>query len=192
MPRSSLILLALLAGCGAVSTPKADAPPSQEQAPAQRAPSPTGQFDTSHAGTPAPALELETAPDGSTETIAAILAKNPGKPLLVNLWATWCAPCIRELHTLDALAGETGMIVVPVSQDMEGWRAVTPAWHKLGMQHLATRLELKMQFGLALKAAGLPLSVLYGADGREIWRYAGDRDWNDAESRAKLGVTASR
>lgn len=190
MPRSSLFLLALLAGCGAISTPKADAPPSQGQASAQKPPGQTGQFDTSHAGTPAPTLALETGPDGRTDTIAALLAVNPGRPLLVNLWATWCAPCIRELHTLDALAGDTGFVVVPISQDMEGWRAVTPAWSKLGMQHLATRLESKMQFGLALKAGGLPLSILYGPDGREIWRYAGDRDWNDTESRARLGVAA--
>ena len=197
MPRSSLFVFALLlAGCGALSTPKADDPQSQEQAqagaPGQAPGNIVGKFDTRHAGTAAPAIALETGPDGQTETIAAILAANPGKPVLVNLWATWCAPCITELPTLDALAGGTGFVVVPVSQDMEGWRAVTPAWRKLGLQHLATRLESKMQLGQALKAAGLPLTILYGPDGREIWRYAGDRDWNDAESRAKLGVTASR
>lgn len=188
MPRSSLFLLALLVGCGAVSTPKADAPPSQEKAQVSAVRGVVGAFDTSHAGTPAPALALETGPDGATQTLADVLASRPGKPVLVNLWATWCAPCIKELHSLDALAGSTGMAIVPISQDMEGWRAVTPAWQKLGLKHLSTRLESKMQFGLALKAEGLPVSVLYGPDGREIWRYAGDRDWNDTESLTRLGL----
>ena len=54
--------------------------------------------------------------------------------------------------------------------------------------NLSTRLESQMQFGFQLMAKGLPLTILYGEDGREIWRYAGDRDWNGAEARAKIGV----
>lgn len=189
MPRLSLLFLALLFGCGQAEAPKAPAPAPQEKAEPAPAAAPAGQFDTSHAGTPAPQLALESGPDGSTQTIADILAAHPGRPVLVNLWATWCAPCIKELKTLDALAGATDkLIVVPVSQDMEGWRAVTPAWGKLGLKSLSTHVESKMQFGFQLKASGLPLTIFYGPDGREIWRYAGDRDWNSAESRARLGV----
>ena len=191
MQRLSLLFLALLFGCGQASAPKADhggAQPKDTPSPAPAA-AVTGAFDTSHAGTAAPDLALEASPDGKSETIADILRANPGKPLLVNLWATWCAPCIKELKTLDALAGSTDkLLVVPVSQDMEGWRAVTPGWQKLGLKNLSTHVESKMQFGFQLKATGLPLTIFYGADGREIWRYAGDRDWNDAQSRAQLGL----
>ncbi|WP_194745652.1 TlpA family protein disulfide reductase [Thermaurantiacus tibetensis] len=139
---------------------------------------------------PAPALPLETGPDGRTETIADILAANPGQPVLVNLWATWCAPCLKELPTLDQLAAETKgrLVVVPVSQDMEGWRKVGPAFTAERYPNLRTRLESGMQFGAAVKATGLPLSILYGPDGKEIWRYAGDRDWAGAEARALLGL----
>jgi len=182
-----LVPLALLAACGQQPSPKADAPEPQ---PAVAGATARGSFDVSHAGTPAPDLALETGPDGKTETIADILKANPGRLLLVNLWATWCAPCLKELPTLDRLAAETQgkLLVVPVSQDMEGWKKVSPAFTADKYPNLTTRLESQMQFGLQLKATGLPLTILYGADGREVWRYAGDRDWSAPEARSKLGV----
>lgn len=140
------------------------------------------------AGAPAPDVAIETGPDGATETIADILAANPGKPLLVNLWATWCAPCLKELPTLDRLAAETKgqLVIVPVSQDMEGWRAVTPAFTAEKYPNLQTRVESGMQFGAALKATGLPVTILYAPDGKEVWRYNGDLDWAGAEARALI------
>ncbi len=150
----------------------------------------SGRFDTQFAGTPAPDLPLETAAEGTTETIAAILKANPGQPVLVNLWATWCAPCLKELPTLDRLAAETRgkLVVVPISQDMEGWRRVSDTFTAAKYPNLVTRVESQMQFGFLAGASGLPLTILYGPDGREVWRYAGDRDWSSPESRAKLGV----
>ena len=122
-----------LAGCGAPKeAPSPDDPSSQAKVEAaEAAPGPRpDRLLRDFAGTPAPDVPLETGPDGATETIADILAANPGKPLLVNLWATWCAPCLKELPTLDRLAAATKgrILVVPISQDMEGWRAVTPAF----------------------------------------------------------------
>lgn len=143
-------------------------------------------LSTEYAGNAAPGLALEQAPDGPSDTIADILAANPGKSVLVNLWATWCAPCIRELPSLDALAAATPdeLLVVAISQDMEGWRKVTPFLAERSLPHLHFRLESAMQFGLAVKATGLPVSILYGPDGREKWRYGGDREWDTAASRA--------
>jgi thiol-disulfide isomerase/thioredoxin len=186
----SLATLALLAACQGQG-PKAEQPGSQ---PAEEAAKPTaplhGRFDTQFAGTPAPDLPLETTAEGATETIADILKANPGKPVLVNLWATWCAPCLKELPTLDRLAAETKgkLVVVPLSQDMEGWRKVSDAFTPAKYPNLSTRVESQMQFGFKLGARGLPLTILYGADGKEVWRYAGDRDWSSPESRAKIGV----
>jgi thiol-disulfide isomerase/thioredoxin len=181
----SLGFVALLAACGQGEAPKADAARSQGGTPAK-----TASFDTQFAGTPAPGVPLETGPDGKTETIADIVKANPGKPVLVNLWATWCAPCLKELPTLDALAAATKgrLVVVPISQDMEGWQKVSPTFTAAKYPNLSTRLESQMQFGFQLKAKGLPLTIFYGPDGREIWRYAGDRDWNAPEARARLGV----
>jgi thiol-disulfide isomerase/thioredoxin len=182
---SALLLAGLVAACGQAEAPKADAP-----APQAAAPAPAASFDTSFAGTPAPDLPLETGPDGATETIADIVKANPGLPVLVNLWATWCAPCLKELPTLDRLAADTKgrLVVVPVSQDMEGWRKVSEAFTAAKYPNLRTRLESQTRFGFQLKAKGLPLTILYGPDGREVWRYGGDMDWSSAQARAKLGV----
>ncbi len=183
-----LALIALLVACQQGYAPKAEEGASQAAASAPSAAKVA--FDTQFAGQAAPYLALETGPDGATQTIADIVKANPGQKILVNLWATWCAPCLKELPTLDALAADTKgkLVVVPVSQDMEGWQKVTPAFTAKKYPNLATRLESQMQFGFQLKAKGLPLTILYGADGREIWRYAGDRDWNAAEARANIGV----
>lgn len=186
----SLATLVLLAACQQQG-PKAEAPTPQPAEAAKAAGQPLhGQFDTQFAGKPAPDLPLDTNPDGATETLADILKANPGKPVLVNLWATWCAPCLKELPTLDRLAADTKgkLVVVPISQDMEGWRKVSEAFTPAKYPNLTTRVESQMQFGFQLGARGLPLTILYGADGKEVWRYAGDRDWSSPDSRRKLGV----
>jgi thiol-disulfide isomerase/thioredoxin len=186
----SLATLVLLAACQQQG-PKAEAPtPQPAEAAKPAGQSLHGQFDTQFAGKPAPDLPLDTTPEGATETIADIVRANPGKPVLVNLWATWCAPCLKELPTLDRLAVETQgkLVIVPISQDMEGWRKVTEAFTPAKYPNLQTRVESQMQFGFKLGARGLPLTILYDANGKEVWRYAGDRDWSTAESRAKLGL----
>ncbi len=186
----SLATLVLLAACQQQG-PKAEQPGSQgADAAAKPSASLHGRFDTQFAGTPAPDLPLETTAEGATDTIADILKANPGKPVLVNLWATWCAPCLKELPTLDSLAADTKgkLVVVPISQDMEGWRKVSEAFTPTKYPSLATRVESQMQFGFQLGARGLPLTILYDAEGKEVWRYAGDRDWAAADSRAKIGV----
>jgi thiol-disulfide isomerase/thioredoxin len=170
-----LAVLALLAACGQQPSPKAEAPAPQGTEAAAPAATRPG-FDTSFAGTPAPDLPLETGPEGKTETLADIRKANPGLPVLVNLWATWCAPCLKELPTLDRLAADTRgkLVVVPVSQDMEGWRKVSPAFTAAKYPNLATRLESQMQLGFQLKAKGLPLTILYDKDGKDCLLYTSD------------------
>ena len=169
--------LIALAACGDTKAPTASV----------ESPQPASKFDRSKAGTAAPDTPLETGPDGATETIAGIARANPGRKILVNLWATWCAPCLKELPTLNALAADTAgtLVIVPISQDMEGWRKVTPAFRQ---PNLATRLESQMQFGFALGARGLPLTILYDDKAKEIWRYSGDFDWNSPAARVELAL----
>ena len=189
----ALILAFTLVACGVSQGPEAPNAGEGREASARAAGS--GGFRAERlsraaAGTVAPDLALETGPDGATETLSDIVKANPGVPVLVNLWATWCAPCLKELPTLDGLAADTKgrLVVVPVSQDLEGWKAVSPAFTAAKFPNLATRVESQMVFGAAVGAKGLPLSILYGPDGREVWRYAGDLDWASAEARAALGV----
>lgn len=185
-----LSALMLISACGQGGSNEPAAAP-QATGTAEPAPAATKRgLIRDFAGTSASAIALETGPDGRTETIADIVAAHPGQKILVNLWATWCAPCLVELPTLDALAAATKgqLVVVPVSQDMEGWQKVSPAFTAEKYPNLSTRLESRTMLAAEMQAQGLPLTILYGPDGKEVWRYAGDRNWNSAESRAMMAL----
>src|SRR3954465_8423928 len=114
--RASLPVLALLALVACQKQPAAGNGSISPAAPAASGPA-AGKIDRSRAGQPAPDTEFED-PGGETVT----LAEFRGKPLLLNFWATWCAPCKKELPTLDGLAAEQGdkLRVVSLSEDQNG------------------------------------------------------------------------
>lgn len=146
-----------------------------------------GKLDRSNAGKPAPDTEF-LDPEGEKVTIADFA----GKPLLLNLWATWCAPCVAEMPTLDALAGRArGLQVLAVSQDMEGQEAKVAAFFE---DRKLARLEPYRDPGLGLmtdlNAAVLPTTILYDSRGREVWRMTGAADWTGEET-AKLLAEAN-
>jgi thiol-disulfide isomerase/thioredoxin len=134
-----------------------------------------------HKGVAAPSVQF-TDPDGKTVKLADFA----GKPLLVNLWASWCAPCVKELPTLDRLARTGRVQVLAVSQD-SGPRASVVAFlqaHKIAT--LEPYQDSKMGLSGALGPdTVLPTSILYDANGKEVWRYVGDMDWTSAQA-AKL------
>ena len=105
----------------------------------------------------------------------------------MNLWATWCAPCVKELPTLDALADRAGAPqVLALSQDM-GPQAKVEAFLAERKIALDPYQDAEMAMSSALGANILPTTVLYGSDGKEIWRFTGDMDWTGAEAAALLG-----
>jgi len=136
-----------------------------------------------NAGAPAPAAAF-TANDGTSQTLAAYR----GKPVLVNLWATWCAPCIAEMPALDRLMGRSQgkLVVLPISQDLGGWRAVDKFAPPQKFKNLPLRLDKENAWALAMKAKGLPLTILYDAQGREVWRLAGPAEWDQIPVNALL------
>jgi len=140
--------------------------------------------DRSHAGTAAPDNVFHD-PDG--EDIS--LSEFRGVPVLVNLWASWCAPCIKELPTLgrleegQAIDGQLG--VIAVSQDMAPKASVDAFLDDKGIGRYAAFHDPEMGLSSALNVRTMPTSVLYDAQGREVWRYIGDLDWAGAEA-AKL------
>jgi len=132
-------------------------------------------------GKPAPSAEFTDA-DGKPVRLADF----KGKPVLLNLWATWCAPCVKELPTLDRLAQSGSIQVLAVSQD-SGPHASVVAFlksHQLGT--LKPYQDEKSALSGALGPdAVLPTSMLIDANGNEVWRYVGDLDWTSPEA-AKL------
>jgi len=150
---------------------------ANEAAPAAQA-GPVKGVDRSHKGTPARDAKFNY-PDGNETS----LAEFSGKPVLVNLWATWCAPCVKELPTLDRLAGDKGIAVVAVSQDSGPHASVEAflASHKI--VNLAAYQDAKSRLSAAIGPdAVLPTTFLYDANGREVWRYVGDLDWTSPEA----------
>ncbi|WP_126172358.1 TlpA family protein disulfide reductase [Altericroceibacterium xinjiangense] len=152
-----------------------------ENAGAEPAASLTGTVDRSHAGEPLPDVTI-TGPND----LKLNLAELKGGPILVNLWATWCAPCVVEMPMLDQLAGEEGAPrVLAVSEDLQGAEVVNPFWaeHRFGnlQPWLDPENDLSMHYGGG--GAVLPTTVLYNAAGEEVWRVIGGYDWSSEEAR---------
>lgn len=142
------------------------------------------RVDRGKAGEKAPAFAF-AAPDGSDATLQDF----SGKALLVNLWATWCTPCVAEMPTLDAIAagyGPGGLAVVTISQDSQGAKLIPAFFKKHDLPHLKGWMDPENQFGFHYASGLLPTSVLYDRQGREIARVIGAMDWKGEEARALI------
>ena len=186
MPRVPLLSLtcavALLAG--ACDRQSAEPAQQQENSAAANDEQLTGALDRTHAGAALPAVTV-VDPSGTSLN----LAEASGKPMLLNLWATWCAPCVVEMPMLDALAGEMGdrLRVVTVSEDMKGAEVVVPFFEQKGFPNLPRWMDTEMDLAFGFGGGGsLPLTVLYDAEGKEVWRMIGGFDWSSEEARALI------
>lgn len=168
---------------GAAPAPDEAAPAPDEAAPAAAplpaAGSPAGKVDRSHKGEAAPTVSFAD-PSGKPTTLASFR----GKPVLVNLWATWCAPCVAEMPTLDALAGTGAVRVVAIAQDLQSEK-VAPFFAARKFAHLQPYQDPKLGLSTGM-GASLPTTILYDAGGREVWRVTGGFDW--ASPQAKVLV----
>src|SRR5690242_17007679 len=178
------LLLAALLGLAACHRSAEQQPAANESVAApQTEAGPMKGVDRSHKGKVAPAVTFND-PDGT----AMGLGNFAGKPTLVNLWATWCAPCVKELPTLDRLAGAHNgdLNVVAISQDDAPHASVVAFLQANKIATLDSFQDPKMGLSGALGAEVLPTSILFDANGKEVWRYVGDLDWTSPEA-AKTG-----
>ncbi|MEQ1543158.1 MAG: TlpA disulfide reductase family protein [Novosphingobium sp.] len=132
-------------------------------------------INRSHHGSEIPDFVLKDAA-GREVSLAGL----KGKPLLINLWATWCAPCVEELPALNRLAAKRAgtLKVLTVSQDM-GQADKVAAFLKDRAPLLEPWLDPENALTDHYDTTILPTTIYYDAQGREVWRYVGPRKWDN-------------
>jgi thiol-disulfide isomerase/thioredoxin len=147
-----------------------------------------GIVDRKQAGLLAP-----DAPFLDSEGEAVTLADFNGGPVLLNLWATWCAPCVAEMPTLDALAareaGKLSVITLSEDSDDDGHTAaekIDAFFNRMKFGQLGAYLDADSAVMTQLGVSVLPTTILYDAAGKEVWRVTGELDWTGARAAGLL------
>ena len=136
------------------------------------------------AGPKLPAFDF-TTPAGEKKT----LADYAGRGIVLNFWATWCAPCVKEMPALDlfarAVEGER-IAVLPLSSDRAGASAVEAFYKEQGIRSLPVLLDPDGAAARVVGARGIPTTVILDAEGRERQRVEGAVDWSKPDVVAAL------
>ncbi|WP_138467502.1 TlpA disulfide reductase family protein [Poseidonocella sp. HB161398] len=119
------------------------------------------------------------------------LADYRGKVVLLNFWATWCAPCRKEMPALDALETDLGgedFQVVTVATGRQPAAAMRRFFEEEGVTALPLHRDPKQALAREMAVLGLPVSVLIDRDGNEIARLQGDAEWDSESARAIIAA----
>lgn len=158
---------------------KAERSPSTASGPAETAPpNPHGLsvFDQ-----PRPMSEIRFQDDQGHDLT---LADFRGRVVLLNIWATWCVPCRKEMPTLDRLQARLGgkhFLVMALSIDRKGVEAVRAFYQEVGVKNLTIYLDPSGKGSHALAIPGVPTTLLIDGEGREVARKMGEAEWDSAE-----------
>jgi thiol-disulfide isomerase/thioredoxin len=136
-------------------------------------------FDRARTTDDVPSVQF-LAGDGSKRS----LNDYRGKGIVLNFWATWCAPCVREMPQLDrlsALVKGNGIEVLTISEDRKGQELAPKFYKQNGLNDLPVLVDVKSGLSRALKVKGLPTTVLIDSHGKEIGRILGIAEWDSSE-----------
>jgi thiol-disulfide isomerase/thioredoxin len=135
---------------------------------------------------PAPQVEFERE-DGSSATLAAY----QGRHVVVNFWATWCAPCRVEMPMLSNLQAEMGsddFEVVTIATGRNPPPAMKAFFDEIGVDNLPLHRDPKSALARQMGIFGLPITVILDPQGREIARLQGDAHWDSKSAKAIIAA----
>ena len=120
------------------------------------------------------------------------LADWRGQVVVLNFWATWCAPCRQEMPSLDRLQAELGgrVAVLPVATGRNALPAIRAFYAETGIAHLPMLLDPRSELARAAGVMGLPATLVIDPAGREVGRMLGEADWAGPEALALLRALA--
>lgn len=119
------------------------------------------------------------------------LADFRGQYVLLNFWATWCAPCRKEMPKLSELQSEFGgdsFKVVTIATGRNSPTGITKFFDEMGIDNLPRHQDAKQELARNMGIFGLPITVLIDPDGKEIARLRGDADWASDSAKAILAA----
>ncbi len=152
------------------------------------------RFKLAQAPKPLPDLEIQDSDDKPMK-----LGDLKGKVVLLNFWATWCAPCVKEMPSLDRLQAafpKDRFLIVPLSIDGPSKPKVAPFYKDQKLANLGIYFDKGRKAMQGLDVTLLPTSILVDAKGRELGRIEGDADWDMPESialmKAAMGKDAAK
>lgn len=140
-------------------------------------PGPAKPFFTAISNRPEPPQEPFFDRQGQPVT----LANFKGKVVVLNFWATWCAPCVKELPSLDRLQAKRGgddFVVIALDVERESDAKAAPFMEEHDVMALEPYSDPKMKVWHAFMLEGLPTTILIGPDGRMIARHEGGAEWD--------------
>ncbi|MEM7569454.1 MAG: TlpA disulfide reductase family protein [Pseudomonadota bacterium] len=145
-------------------------------------------------------LEVYAAPQPLPDVMITVgdeeaptkLANAVQGPALINLWATWCAPCVKELPSLAALSADTGLPIYAVAIERGKASKLTAFLEKHEAGSLKLLRDPDQALPVALEARGVPITMAVNADGDVIAKLEGEAEWTQAEARQLASLLTSR
>lgn len=182
-----LAALALVIGAAAIyvtNTPRSNGPPAQgaETKTATATGDAIGAFIRKPSPEAVPNIQFQDA-SGQPVTLDSF----KGRVVLLNLWATWCQPCRKEMPALDRLQAALGgpdFEVVALSIDRSGVAGARKFLDSVGVSKLKLYADPTARLANEFKAIGLPTTLLLDRQGREIGRLIGPAEWDEGEAKA--------